>query len=74
MTTIGIRLPKGEKEILVENAQRTDTTISQIVRKLIRDYVGSVSPDGETAPPAPDATQSVAPASKEEMKKENVYE
>ena len=51
MTTIGIRLPKGEKEILVENAQRTDTTISQIVRKLIREYVGSVSPSGETAPP-----------------------
>ena len=70
MTTIGIRLPKGEKEILVENAQRTDTTISQIVRKLIREYVGSVSPDGETAPPAPDATQSVAPASRVEMKKE----
>ena len=74
MTTIGIRLPKGEKEILVENAQRTDTTISQIVRKLIRDYVGSVSPDGETASPAPDATQSVAPASREEVKRSNDYE
>ena len=74
MTTIGIRLPKGEKEILVENAQRTDTTISQILRRLIREYVGSVSPSGETAPPVPEATQSVAPASREEMKKENVYE
>jgi len=74
MTTIGIRLPKDEKEILVENAQRTDTTISQIVRKLIREYVGSVSPDGETALPAPEATLCVAPASREGMKKENAYE
>ena len=70
MTTIGIRLPKTEKAFLAEQAQRTDTTISQIVRKLIREYVGSVSPDGKTAPPVPDATQSVAPASRVEMKKE----
>ena len=70
MTTIGIRLPKTEKAFLAEQAQRTDTTISQILRRLIREYAGSVSPDGKTAPPVPEATQSVAPASREEMKKE----
>ena len=60
MTTIGIRLPKAEKAILAKAAQRTDTTISQILRRLIRDYVGSIV--------------EASPASKEEMKKENVYE
>ena len=74
MTTIGIRLPKTEKAFLAEQAQRTDTTISQILRRLIRDYAGSVSPSGETATPSPEATQSVAPASREEQKKEKVYE
>ena len=74
MTTIGIRLQKTEKAFLAEQAQRTDTTISQILRRLIREYVGSVSPDGKTAPPVPEATQSVAPASKEVRKEDNVYE
>lgn len=39
MMTVGIRLPNDEKKILMKIARQTDTTISQIVRKLIRDYL-----------------------------------
>ena len=40
MARIGIRLTDQEKEILAETAQQEDMTISQIVRKLIRKYIG----------------------------------
>ena len=39
ITTIGIRLEPQEKALLAAIARRTDTTISQILRKLIRDYI-----------------------------------
>ena len=45
MARIGIRLTDQEKEILVESARQDDQTISQIVRKLIRKYIGE-SKDG----------------------------
>ena len=41
IATIGIRLLPQEKELLTAIARRTDTTISQILRKMIRDYINS---------------------------------
>ena len=41
IATIGIRLLPEEKELLAAIARRTDTTISQILRKMIRDYIKS---------------------------------
>lgn len=41
IATIGIRLLPQEKELLAAIAKRTDTTISQILRKMIRDYINS---------------------------------
>ena len=41
IATIGIRLLPEEKELLAVLARRTDTTISQILRKMIRDYINS---------------------------------
>jgi len=40
MAHIGIRLSDQEKEKLEESAQQNDLTISQILRKLIRKYLG----------------------------------
>ena len=39
IANIGIRLSPQEKESLVAIAKRTDTTISQIMRKLIRTFI-----------------------------------
>ena len=39
MANIGIRLPEQEKAMLAVKADRNDTTISDIVRKLIRNYL-----------------------------------
>ena len=41
ITSIGLRLPEQEKAMLAVMADRNETTISDIVRKLIRDYLGS---------------------------------
>jgi len=41
IATIGIRLLPQEKDALAAIARRTDTTISQILRKMIRDYINS---------------------------------
>ncbi len=41
---IGLRLPDQEKAVLAANADRNDTTISDTVRKLIRDYLRSDAP------------------------------
>ena len=41
LANIGIRLPEQEKAMLAVRADRNETTISDIVRKLIRDYLGS---------------------------------
>ena len=47
MANIGIRLPEQEKAMLVVRADRNDTTISDIVRKLIRKYLGIEVPQPE---------------------------
>ena len=39
IANIGIRLSPQEKESLAAIAKRTDTTISQIMRKLIRIFI-----------------------------------
>ena len=39
IASIGIRLSPQEKESLVAIAKRTDTTISQIMRRLIRAFI-----------------------------------
>lgn len=39
IATIGIRLSPQEKESLATIAKRTDTTISQIMRRLIRAFI-----------------------------------
>ena len=39
IANIGIRLSPQEKESLVAIAKRTDTTISQIMRRLIRTFI-----------------------------------
>lgn len=39
IANIGIRLSAEEKESLVAIAKRTDTTISQIMRRLIRVFI-----------------------------------
>ena len=39
IATIGIRLSAEEKENLAAIAKRTDTTISQIMRRLIRTFI-----------------------------------
>ena len=57
IANIGFRLPEQEKAMLAVRADRNETTISDIVRNLIRDYLGSVSPSGETTPPVPAPTQ-----------------
>lgn len=72
MTSIGIRLSVQEKEMLAAIASRTDMTISQIVRKLIREYLGSVS-QSETAPPTPEPTQASV-WQQEWKRKEAAYE
>ena len=41
IATIGIRLLPQEKELLAAIARRTDTTISQILRLLIRNYINT---------------------------------
>lgn len=39
LANIGIRLPEQEKAMLAVRAYRNETTISDIVRKLIRNYL-----------------------------------
>lgn len=56
---IGLRLPDQEKALLAIKADRSGTTISDIVRTLIRVYLGRVSPKGETAPSVPAPTQAL---------------
>ena len=41
IATIGIRLLPQEKDALAAIAKRTDTTISQILRQLIRNYINT---------------------------------
>lgn len=39
IANIGIRLSAEEKESIAAIAKRTDTTISQIMRRLIREFI-----------------------------------
>jgi len=39
IATIGIRLSPQDKHALAAIAVKTDTTVSQILRKLIREYI-----------------------------------
>ena len=39
MTTISIRLDEKEKEALQDLAKRRDMTVSQLVRRAIKDYI-----------------------------------
>ena len=44
LANIGIRLPEQEKAMLAVKADRNETTISDIVRKLIRNYLRNNPP------------------------------
>ena len=44
LANIGIRLPEQEKAMLAVRADRNETTISDIVRKLIRNYLRNNPP------------------------------
>jgi len=44
VANIGIRLPEQEKAMLAVKAGRDETTISDIVRKLIRNYLRNNPP------------------------------
>ena len=43
---IGIRLDEREKDQIMELAQKKDLTLSQIVRKLLRDYLNKEDEKG----------------------------
>lgn len=43
---IGIRLDEREKDQITELAQKKDLTLSQIVRKLLRDYLNKEDEKG----------------------------
>lgn len=41
MTTLGIRLEESEKEAIAEYARAHDLTISQVVRKIIKEFLAA---------------------------------
>ena len=41
MTTLGIRLEESEKEAIAEYARTHDLTISQVVRKIIKEFLAA---------------------------------
>jgi predicted transcriptional regulator len=43
MTTISIRIEEDEKEKLQEYAKEQDLTLSQVIRRAIRDFIASTS-------------------------------
>ena len=45
IATIGIRLSPQDKHALAAIAVKTDTTVSQILRKLIREYIKEENKD-----------------------------
>ena len=49
IANIGIRLSPQEKESLAAIAKRTDTTISQIMRRLIRTFITMQGEEEEAA-------------------------
>ena len=49
IANIGIRLSPQEKESLAAIAKRTDTTISQIMRRLIRTFITAQGEDTAAA-------------------------
>lgn len=49
IANIGIRLSAEEKESLAAIAKRTDTTISQIMRRLIRAFIATQGEENAAA-------------------------
>ena len=49
IANIGIRLSPQEKEALAAIAKRTDTTISQIMRRLIRTFISAQGEENAAA-------------------------
>ena len=43
MASIGIRLPEQEQRMLARIASQNDMTISQVIRKLIQEYIDGAS-------------------------------
>ena len=43
MTTLGIRLEESEKQALADYAKAHDLSISQVVRKIIKDFLATQS-------------------------------
>ena len=39
MTTIAIRIDEDEKKLLAEAAKKEDLSMSQVIRRAIRDYI-----------------------------------
>lgn len=68
MASIGIRLPEQEKRELAALANRNDMTISQVMRKLIREYIDGVSQAKRTSCQANAASGALA--SQQEQRKE----
>ena len=44
MTTLGIRLEDSEKQALVEYAKAHDLSVSQVVRKIIKEFLAAQQP------------------------------
>ena len=44
MTTLTIRLSEEEKQRLIERAEELDLSMSQLVRKALKEYLSSLEP------------------------------
>ena len=44
MTTLTIRLSEEEKQKLIERAEELDLSMSQLVRKALKEYLSSLEP------------------------------
>lgn len=44
MTTLTIRLSEEEKQKLIEYAEKLDLSMSQLVRKALKEYLSSLEP------------------------------
>ena len=69
MPIIGIRISPEYKQALMNCAKENDTTLSHVVRRLIYEYVGGVSPC-ETRTAASNAAQGGVLAYQKEENKE----
>ena len=67
IANIGVRLSPQEKESLAAIAKRTDTTISQIMRRLIRTFI---TMQGEEEAAADDVRRDIPEAVQKEVTKQ----